>query len=111
LCFQAAAVTFGAPCRSAHIRGTAQLTGSHVLSSDSRVMQTISRYLETLRGTVDGDELHGIIARTLRRHSRIGPPGPDCLLDLYEQLDAYARDPVALPRMRIRARLLQQHIS
>jgi len=87
------------------------LTGSHVLSSDSRVMQTISRYLETLRGTVDGDELHGIIARTLRRHSRNGPPGPDCLLDLYEQLDAYARDPVALPRMRIRARLLQQHIS
>ncbi|HEX7043806.1 MAG TPA: GGDEF domain-containing protein [Burkholderiales bacterium] len=74
-------------------------------------MQTISRYLETLRGTVDGDELHGIIARTLRRHSRNGPPGPDCLLDLYEQLDAYARDAVALPRMRIRARLLQQHIT
>ena len=99
------------PAAAHNTRGTAQLTGSHVLSSDSRVMQTISRYLETLRGTVDGDELHGIIARTLRRHGRNGPPGPDCLLDLYEQLDAYARDPVALPRMRIRARLLQQHIS
>ncbi len=87
------------------------MTASQVLSGDSRVMQTISRYLESLRGTVDGDELHGLIARTLRRHSRQGPPGPDCLIDLYDQLDAYARDAVSLPSMRIRARLLQQHIA
>lgn len=74
-------------------------------------MQTISRYLDTLRETVDGDELHGLIARTLRRHSRRGPPDLDCLLDLYGQLDAYARDAISLPSMRIRARLLQQHIA
>jgi len=86
------------------------LTASEVLSGDSRVMQTIARYLETLRGTIDGDELHGLIARTLRRHSREGPAGPDCLLDLYRQLDAYARDALTLPNMRIRARLLQQHL-
>ena len=87
------------------------MTASQVLSGDSRVMQTITRYLDTLRATVDGDELHSLIARTLRRHSRRGPPGPDCLLDLYGQLDAYARDAVSLPSMRIRARLLQQHIA
>lgn len=87
------------------------MTASQVLSGDSRVMHTITRYLETLRSSVDGDELHGLIARTLRRHSRNGPLGPDYLIDLYGQLDAYARDAVSLPSMRIRARLLQQHIA
>lgn len=87
------------------------MTASHVLSGDSRVIQTITRYLETLRGSVDGDELHGLISRTLRRHSRNGPLGPDYLIDLYGQLDAYARDAVSAPSMRIRARLLQQHIA
>src|SRR5205814_7943744 len=85
-------------------------SASQVLSGDSRVMQTITRYLETLRDTVDGDELHSVIARTLRRHSRNGPPGADYLVDLFGQLDAYARDALSLPSMRIRARLLQQHI-
>lgn len=87
------------------------MTASQVLSGDSRVMQTITRYLENLRSNIDGDELHGIIARTLRRHSRNGPLGPDYLIDLYGQLDAYARDALTLPSMRIRARLLQQHIA
>lgn len=74
-------------------------------------MQTIARYLETLRERVDGDELHGLIDRTLRRHTRQGPPTIDCLIDLDGQLDAYARDALTLPGMRIRARLLQQHIA
>ena len=74
-------------------------------------MQTIARYLEALRETVDGDELHGLIARTLRRHTRHGPLTFDCLIDLHGQLDAYARDALTQPSMRIRARLLQQHIA
>ena len=74
-------------------------------------MQTISRYLDALRETVDGDELHGVIARTLRRHTRSGPPTFDCLIDLHGQLDVYARDALTQPSMRIRARLLQQHIA
>ena len=74
-------------------------------------MQTITRYLDALRQTVDGDELHGLIARTVRRHTRHGPPTFDCLIDLHGQLDAYARDALTPPSMRIRARLLQQHIS
>ena len=74
-------------------------------------MQTIARYLDALRETVDGDELHGLIARTLRRHTRHGPPTFDCLIDLHGQLDVYARDALTQPSMRIRARLLQQHIA
>jgi diguanylate cyclase (GGDEF)-like protein len=74
-------------------------------------MQTITRYLDALRESVDGDELHGLIARTLRRHTRRGPPTLDCLIDLHGQLDVYARDALTQPSMRIRARLLQQHIA
>lgn len=87
------------------------MTASPVLSAESRVMHTIARYLESLQASIDGDELHGIISRTLRRHSRNGPLGSDYLIDLYGQLDAYARDALSLPSMRIRARLLQQHIA
>lgn len=93
------------------LRGPLSLAATLVLSNDSRVMQTITRYLDILRGTVDGDDLHGLIARTLRRHSQPGPPGLECLADLFRELDSYARDPVSAPRMRIRARLLQQHIA
>jgi diguanylate cyclase len=74
-------------------------------------MQTIARYLDTLKETVDGDELHGLIARTLRRYTRRGPATLECLADLHGQLDIYARDALTLPSMRIRARLLQQHIA
>src|SRR5690606_30469196 len=91
--------------------GPPGLAATLVLSNESRVMQTIARYLDILRATVDGDELHGLISRILRRHSQPGPPGLACLVDLFQQLDRYARDPVSAPRMRIRARLLQQHIA
>src|SRR5581483_4884801 len=113
LCFSISAGTFTCvrPAPLTKVGRQPSLTASQVLSGDSRVMHTITRYLETLRSSVDGDELHGLIARTLRRHSRNGPLGPDYLIDLYGQLDAYARDAVSLPSMRIRARLLQQHIA
>jgi diguanylate cyclase len=74
-------------------------------------MQTISRHLESLKNTFEGDELRGLIARTLRRHPAGVVPDIACLTDLYRQLGAYAADPLTLPNMRIRARLLQQHIA
>src|ERR1051325_8176385 len=74
-------------------------------------MQTITRYLDNLRETVDGDDLHALIARAQRRHARKASSTHEYLSDLYGQLDAYARDALSLPSMRIRARLLQQHIA
>lgn len=83
----------------------------HSALIDPRVMETITRYMESLRGTVDGGELYGLISRVLRKHGRLGAITPDCLRELHAQLAAYANDLVTLPSMRIRARLLQQHIS
>ena len=75
-------------------------------------MHTITRYLESLKDTHDGDELRGLIQRVLRRHGATHAiPDSACLIELHRQLQLYADDPITLPNMRIRARLLQQHIA
>jgi len=86
------------------------LGASEFTSVNPRLMQTILRYMDGLRRSLEGDELYGLIARTLRRHSRSGPVGDACFSELHAQLGLYAGDPVSLPANRIKARLLQQHI-
>lgn len=78
---------------------------------ESRAMQLISRHLESLKENTDGGELHTLIARALRRYRHHGQLDVAALIDLHNQLESYARDPVALPGMRVRARLLQQHLA
>jgi len=87
------------------------LAVSESLPVEARVMQVVSRHMESLKDHVDGGELHGIIARAMRRYRRDGGIDTAALADLHTQLDVYARDPIALPNMRVRARLLQQHIA
>lgn len=84
---------------------------SESLPVEARVMQVVSRHMESLKDHVDGGELHGIIARAMRRYRRDDRIDTAALADLHTQLDIYARDPIALPNMRVRARLLQQHIA
>lgn len=79
-------------------------------SVNPRLMQTILRHMEGLRRSIEGDELYALIARVLRKHSRPGPIDTPCFIELYHQLEAYARDPIALSSTRIKAKLLQQHI-
>lgn len=80
-------------------------------SVNPRLMQTILRHMDSLQRSIEGDELYALIARILRKHSRNGPLDTNCFTELYHQLDAYARDPVALSSTRIKAKLLQQHIA
>lgn len=84
---------------------------SESIPVEARVMQVVTRHMESLKDHIDGGELHGIIARALRRYGRGGKMDTAALTELHTQLDIYARDPVALPNMRVRARLLQQHIA
>jgi diguanylate cyclase len=86
------------------------LGASEFTSVNPRLMQTILRYMDGLRRSLEGEELYGLIARILRRHGRSGPVGDACFVDLHSQLGVYASDPVSLPANRIKARLLQQHI-
>lgn len=84
---------------------------SESIPVEVRVMQVVSRHMESLKDHVDGGELHGIIARAMRRYRHDSGIDTAALADLHTQLDIYARDPIALPNMRVRARLLQQHIA
>lgn len=79
-------------------------------TSASVLMQTLLRHMESLKRSVDGDELYALIAGTLRRYGQDGQLGPEGVTHLYRQLDAYAKDPLTMPAMRIRTRLLQQHL-
>ncbi len=80
-------------------------------AADPRLIKIIERYMESLRRSADGDDLYALIARGLRRFAAQGPTSIDCITYLHAQLDAYARDPIALPNVRIKARLLQQHLA
>jgi GGDEF domain-containing protein/prefoldin subunit 5 len=83
-----------------------------IASATASLTQTLRRHLESLRRhSPAGDELYGLIAGTLRRHAPDGALTPEGIARLYAQLERYVQDPVALPAMRIRARLLQQHLA
>jgi GGDEF domain-containing protein len=84
---------------------------SEFSSVNPRLMQTIQRYMEALRRSADGSELYGLLGRILHYHGRQGPIDDSCFAELYDHLDTYARDTLALPNARIKARLLQQHIA
>lgn len=75
------------------------------------VLSTIKRHVEAIKNNVDGDELRALIARWERKFRRQGEVDTAPLVELHAQLDLYAKDPVNLPNMRIRARLLQQHLT
>lgn len=81
------------------------------MAVENRAMQVISRHMETLKDHTDGGELYALVARALRRYGAHGELDTAALTDLHDQLEIYARDPIALPGMRVRARLLQQHIA
>lgn len=87
------------------------MTFTHVASVNPGLMKIIERHTAGLQDSVDGSDLYALIARGIRRFARQGPIGPDCFVHLYAELDRYARDPLTLPPMRIKARLLQQHLS
>lgn len=82
------------------------------IASTTPLTQILLRHMESLRGHVDGDELYDLISGTLRRYAAGGGAlSPQAISHLYKQLERYVQDPIALPAMRIRARLLQQHLA
>jgi GGDEF domain-containing protein len=91
--------------------GITTVGASEFTSVNPRLMQIIQRHMDNLRRSIDGEELFGLIGRILRRHGRQGPIDAPCFVELYQLLDAYANDPLAVPNARIKARLLQQHIA
>lgn len=87
------------------------MTFTGVASVNPGLLKIIERHTAGLQDSVDGSDLYALIAQGVRRFARRGPIGAECFAYLHAQLDTYARDPITLPAMRIKARLLQQHLA
>lgn len=80
-------------------------------SVDSGLIRALSRHLEHLKSCPEGGELHQLIDDALiycREHGYVNGSG---IAYLYGLLLAYARDQSRPSAIRIRARLIQQHLS
>jgi diguanylate cyclase (GGDEF)-like protein len=79
--------------------------------ADPGLERTINRLLEGLQHNVDDDELHTLFLQGLRRFGRVGAINGNYVHWLNDQLSNYATDTINIPRTRIKARLIQQHLS
>jgi diguanylate cyclase (GGDEF)-like protein len=79
--------------------------------ADPGLERTINRLLEGLQRNVDDDELHTLFLQGLRRFGRVGVINGNYVHWLHDQLSNYATDTINIPRARIKARLIQQHLS
>jgi diguanylate cyclase (GGDEF)-like protein len=73
--------------------------------------QTVNRLLDGLKRSAEDDDLYSVVYGGLKRYSRQGQINGQCVAFIHDQLSRFAKDPVSLPRTRIKARLIQQHLS
>jgi diguanylate cyclase (GGDEF)-like protein len=79
--------------------------------ADPGLERTINRLLEGLQRNIDDDELHTLFLQGLRRFGRVGAINGNYVHWLNDQLSNYATDAINISRTRIKARLIQQHLS
>lgn len=78
--------------------------------ADPILGRTLSRLLEGLQRNRSDMALHTLLTQGLQWFSRRGEINAEYVQWLHKQLARYAADPVNLPRTRIKARLIQQHL-
>lgn len=81
------------------------------LSVDPGLIHSLARHLEHLERHPDGGELLRLIHGALHHCHERGLVNGSCLAHLHQQLLAYTQDNTLPPAIRLRARLIQQHIS
>ena len=83
----------------------------HVDSVDAELIRTLARHLEHLKNCPEGGELHQLINDALLYCREHGYVNGSSVAYLYSLLLAYTRDHSRPSAIRIRARLIQQHLS
>jgi diguanylate cyclase (GGDEF)-like protein len=87
------------------------LAGEEFAFADPGLARTVSRLLDGLQRNLEDDDLYSLVYGGLKRFTREGPIDGRYVTWVNDQLTRYAKDPIALPRLRIKARLVQQHIA
>ncbi len=84
---------------------------SEFVSADPTLVQTIRRHLEGLRRSGDGSGLTRLLERGLDQGGAAGLPINRAAVSyLHAQLGTFASDSDNLPALRIKARVIQQHL-
>jgi len=78
--------------------------------ADPILGRTLNRLLEGLQRNRSDMALHTLLTQGLQWFSRRGEINGDYVQWLHQQLARYAADPINVPRTRIKARLIQQHL-
>lgn len=81
------------------------------LSVDPGLMNALVRHLEHLQRHPDGGELLQLIKDALHHCRERGLVNGSCLTHLHQQLLAYTRNNAVPSSIRLRARLIQQHLA
>jgi diguanylate cyclase (GGDEF)-like protein len=81
------------------------------LSVDPGLMQALARHLEQLQRHPEGGELLQLIKDALHHCRGRGLVNGSCLSHLHRQLAAYTQDGALPSSIRLRARLIQQHLA
>jgi diguanylate cyclase (GGDEF)-like protein len=81
------------------------------LSVDPGLMNALVRHLEHLQRHPDGGELLQLIKDTLHHCRESGLVNGSCLSHLHQQLLAYTQNNAVPSSIRLRARLIQQHLA
>lgn len=79
--------------------------------ADEALARTVRQLMEGLQRSVENDELRDLLHLGLKRFNRHGAIDGRCVAWLHDRLSRYAKDSINLPRSRIKARLIQQHLS
>lgn len=81
------------------------------LSVDPGLVRALVRHLEHLERHPEGGELHQLIKDSLDHCHKRGLVNGSCLAHLNNRLLAYTQNDSLPPAIRLRARLIQQHLS
>lgn len=82
-----------------------------VTSIDPQLTHALKRHLESLKRRLDGHDLHSLIEYALNKCSERGYDKESSVAYLSAQLSFYATDEDKPAATRVRARLIQQHLS
>jgi len=79
--------------------------------SDVGLKKILTRHLDTLKRGRYCEDLHDLIETAIKLYARHGQINGTCVAYLHDRLSAFAKDPLNFPNARIKARLIQQHLS
>jgi diguanylate cyclase len=79
--------------------------------ADTGLKKILARHMDALKRGRYCEDLYDLIDTGLKLYARHGQINGSCIAYVHDRLSVFAKDPLNFPNARIKARLLQQHLS